>query len=68
MDAMDARLNEIEINLVSQEDTLQQLNQTVYKQQQQIDELRALYAALVQRLGDAGDGPSAYADERPPHY
>ncbi|MFA5487665.1 MAG: SlyX family protein [Candidimonas sp.] len=68
MDAMDARLNEIEINLVSQDDTLQQLSRTVYKQQQQLDELRALYTALVQRLGDADDGPSPYADERPPHY
>jgi SlyX protein len=65
---MDARLKEIEINLVSQEDTLQQLSQTVYQQQRQIDELRALYTALAKRLGDANDGPSAYADERPPHY
>ena len=46
------------------------LNQTVYKQQKQIDELDALCIALAKRLADVHarlpDGLAA--NEKPPHY
>lgn len=65
------RLIEIEIKLTGQEDLVQELNQLVYQQQKQIDELRALCSLLVRRMGDASDstgGADAYVDEKPPHY
>jgi SlyX protein len=69
---MQERLTEIEIKLSQQEDLLDTLNQTVYRQQEKIDELEALCAALARRLRDAahsGDAEdSAPGDEKPPHY
>lgn len=64
------RFIKIEIKLTSQEDLLQELNDLVYRQQKQIDELRALCTELVKQLGDAaGDGGEPYTgDQRPPHY
>jgi SlyX protein len=63
------RLVEIEIKIARQEDMVETLNQTVYRQQKKIDELEALCAALVRRFKDVqssdGHGP---ADEKPPHY
>jgi len=66
---MEERLVEIELKVVSLEDTVQQLNQLVYEQQKQLDELRALCRLLIRRQED-GDGqpPGQPADERPPHY
>ena len=63
------RFIDIEIKLTAQEDLAQQLSEQVYQQQKQIQELQALYKALVRRLneGDAS-GADAYTQERPPHY
>lgn len=63
------RLIDIELKLTAQEDLAQQLSDQVYEQQKQIQELQALYKALVRRLseGDAG-GADPYAHEPPPHY
>lgn len=64
------RLMEIEIKLSRQEDLLDTLNQTVYRQQRQIDELEAMCTALVRHFKErqeaAGEGHLAH--ERPPHY
>jgi SlyX protein len=67
------RVADIEMTLARQEDLLDALNTTVWKQQRRIDELEALCAALAQRLADAqrriGDaGSQAPAHEIPPHY
>lgn len=63
------RFIDIEIKLTAQEDLTQQLGDQVYQQQKQIQELQALYKALVRRLSEGeGDGPDPYAQERPPHY
>ncbi|MDS1139357.1 SlyX family protein [Pusillimonas sp. SM2304] len=65
------RLVDIEIKLTDQEDLVQELNQLVYQQQKQIDELRALCTALVKRLGETAGGDAGadpYAHEKPPHY
>ncbi|CAN5287109.1 hypothetical protein BH11PSE11_BH11PSE11_08000 [soil metagenome] len=64
------RLIDIEIKFARQEDLLESLNQTVYRQQKKIDELEALCAALARRMQDssAGGDESSGADERPPHY
>lgn len=64
------RLVDIEIKLSRQEDLVDALNQTIYRQQKKIDELEALCTALARRLqelqqGIAERGP---AHEIPPHY
>ncbi len=64
------RMIALESKLTSQEDLVDVLNQTVYRQQKKIDQLEELCIALAKRLSniqsqDAGDMP---ANERPPHY
>ncbi|MDB5798833.1 MAG: SlyX family protein [Paucimonas sp.] len=64
------RLIEIEIKLTRQEDLLDTLNRTVFRQQEKIDRLESLCSALALRIKDmqaARDEPGP-ADERPPHY
>lgn len=67
---MEERLVEIELKLLGLEDTVQSLNEQVYAQRKQLDELRALCRLLLQRqeAQEGGDAPRAPADERPPHY
>lgn len=68
----EARIMEIEIKVARQEDLLDTLNTLVYRQQQKIDQLETLCAALARLVKEpasdnrANDGNSA--DERPPHY
>ena len=66
----DDRLVEVETKLAYQEDTIQQLNDVICRQQDQIDALRAQYELLVTRVkeldADRPDGDDI--DERPPHY
>ena len=69
--ATETRLVDIEIKLTALEDLVQTLNDQVYQQQKHIEDLRALCAALVQRLEDAADdggGTTSYTHEKPPHY
>lgn len=67
---MEQRLIDIELKLVSLEDTVQSLNEQLYEQGRQLDELRALCRLLVARLDEptGSGGNTAPADERPPHY
>ncbi|MFA7668310.1 MAG: SlyX family protein [Burkholderiaceae bacterium] len=70
---MEQRFVDIELKLISLEDTVQQLNAVVYEQRKQLDELRALCRLLLQRQAESdGTGPGSsytgHADERPPHY
>lgn len=64
------RLNDIESKLASQEDLVDTLNQTVYRQQKKIDELEALCAALARHIRDMRDaaGAGGPANDKPPHY
>lgn len=65
----EARLIEIEIKLTRQEDLLEELNTLVYRQQQKIDQLETLCAALARLVKEpAGDQEGSSANERPPHY
>jgi SlyX protein len=65
----DERITNLEVKLSFSEDLLEELNQTVYKQQQQIDaliqEVKALKLQMASQL--PSDGISA-RDEIPPHY
>lgn len=63
------RMVELEIRVARQDDMLEVLNQTVYRQQKQIDDLQALCAALARRLQEMRDAPEAGpANDKPPHY
>ncbi len=65
----DERITNLEVKLSFSEDLLEELNQTVYKQQQQIDaliqEVKALKLQMASNL--PSDGTNA-RDEIPPHY
>ena len=66
---MESRITEIEIKLGLSEDHLEELNRTVFRQQQQIDLLQAQIRELYQLLQPAA--PSEVRnprDEIPPHY
>ena len=66
---MESRLNELEAKLSLAEDLLDALNRTVYRQQQQIDQLQQDVRALRQQLQDGAPGEAASpGDEIPPHY
>jgi SlyX protein len=63
------RITNLEIKLSFTEDLIDQLNQTVYKQQQQIEFLyRELKSIKEQASGDDGAGSNSPKDEVPPHY
>ena len=65
----DERITNIEVKLSFAEDLVEELNQTIYKQQQQIDmlinEVRALKLQMASNLPSYGNSPR---DELPPHY
>jgi SlyX protein len=66
---MESRITELEIKLSLGEDNLEALNRTVFRQQQQIDELRLQLRELYQLLQtDATGEPRNLRDEIPPHY
>lgn len=62
------RLENLEIRLASQDDLLDALNQTVYRQQKKIDELEALCAMLSRRLAELPTQGGALPHDKPPHY
>ncbi len=65
----DARLTELEIKASYAEDLLEQLNATIYRQQQQIDLLLREVMSLRQQLPEGGAPVLRNArDELPPHY
>ncbi|MFA6313738.1 MAG: SlyX family protein [Sterolibacterium sp.] len=67
---MESRLAEIEIKLSYAEDMLEDLNKTVFRQQQQIEQLQKELRALSQQLqaDDTQASPRNLRDEMPPHY
>ncbi|MEI8162595.1 MAG: SlyX family protein [Betaproteobacteria bacterium] len=66
---MESRLTELEIKLGLGEDHLEQLNRTVYRQQQQIDLLQIQVRELYQMIQpSAPSEPRNLGDDIPPHY
>ncbi|MEO8134941.1 MAG: SlyX family protein [Betaproteobacteria bacterium] len=63
------RFAEIEAKLTFSEDMLDQLNRTVYRQQQQIDRLQQELRELQEIAEGAGTTEAVQPrDEVPPHY
>ena len=68
-DATTQLLDALEIKASYADDLLDQLNITLYRQQQQIDSLLQQIAQLRQQMPEAGSGSAAdLRDELPPHY
>lgn len=67
---MQDRLTDIEIKLAHAEQSLSELSDVMFQQQQQIDRLERLVATLNERLqaNESGGGIGDPAQERPPHY
>jgi SlyX protein len=66
---MEARINELEAKLVFAEDLLEELNRTVYRQQQQIDLLQRQMRELREQLAASAPAEGrSLRDEIPPHY
>ncbi len=67
---MEDRLERIETKISFAEDLLEELNLTVYRQQQQIDRLVAQVARLTEQIGElrAPSRPGDLRDDIPPHY
>ena len=66
---LEQRLNDLEIKASYTEDLLDQLNLTVYRQQQQIDDLARELLRLRQQVPEGGGAaPRNLRDELPPHY
>jgi SlyX protein len=62
------RIDALESRLAYQDQTIEQLNETITAQWKQIDALTRQLAALTERLQEAEAGAPAPANERPPHY
>lgn len=68
-DIIDHRLTELEIKTSFNEDLLEQLNQTVFRQQEQIEALIREVRELRRQQPDNGPGATpGLRDELPPHY
>lgn len=68
---MEERLEVLETKLMATEDLVEELNRTVWRQQQDIDLLREHIRQLAQHLKAQSQQPSAPwrpEDEVPPHW
>ncbi|MBU3610546.1 SlyX family protein [Polynucleobacter wuianus] len=62
------RITNLEIKLSFTEDLIEKLNETVYKQQQQIEFLYRELKAIKEQASSGGGGGGSLKDEIPPHY
>ena len=67
---MDDRLVEIETKAAYQEHTIAELNDVIYRQQQQIDQLELICKALSDRMQDMNESATTekIGHEKPPHH
>ncbi|KQW46662.1 MULTISPECIES: SlyX family protein [unclassified Roseateles] len=69
LQALEQRITDLEIKASFAEDTVEQLNQVVVRQQAQIDRLVRELVQLRDRAAAAEPGgPGGMRDELPPHY
>jgi len=66
---VESRITELEIKLGLGEDHIEELNRTVFRQQQQLDLLQAQIRELYLQIQPTATGePRNLRDEVPPHY
>lgn len=69
MNSTDTRITDLEIKISYAEDLIDELNRTVFRQQQQIDFLIGEIKALRDQVRNAAPAePLNLRDEIPPHY
>ena len=68
--AVNARLEALEVRVAYQDQVIEDLNQTVIAQWKQIDSLRRQFGDLVNRVQEVEDnaGGSGAPEPPPPHY
>ena len=62
------RLVDIEIKISHQEDLVETLSQTIYRQGRRIDQLEAMVASLVDHVRTLQSTRQGPVNEKPPHY
>jgi len=66
---MESRITELEIKISYAEDMIDELNHTIFRQQQQIDLLLTQMRALREQMQTAMPNEAlSLRDELPPHY
>jgi SlyX protein len=67
---MQGKIEQIEIKIAYLEQANAELSDVVYRQQQELDALRARLLAITTKLDTAQASPTTYKpeDEKPPHY
>lgn len=69
MNTVESRLTDLEIKISFTEDMVDELNRTVFRQQQQIDLLTQQVKALREQVQTSEPAePRSLRDELPPHY
>ena len=66
---IEARITELEIKISYSEDMVDELNHTIFRQQQQIDQLIKQIKTLGEQIQNAAPAEQrSLRDELPPHY
>ena len=66
---LEARVTELEIKISYSEDMVDELNHTIFRQQQQIDQLIKRIKTLGEQIQNAAPAEQrSLRDELPPHY
>ena len=69
LEQLESRVMELEVKASYTDDLVEQLNMTIYRQQQQIDALINEVRQLRSQVPEGGQGaPRNLRDELPPHY
>mgnify|MGYP003946873263 CR=1 FL=1 len=68
VDALNERIDALEMRLTYQDVTIETLNQTITTQWVEIDRLTRQVAELKERLQEAESNAPGPANEPPPHY
>ena len=68
IDALNERIDALEMRLTYQDVTIETLNQTITAQWVEIDRLTRQIAELKERLQEAESNAPGPANEPPPHY
>jgi SlyX protein len=62
------RFINLEIKLAQQEDLVDELHKTIYRQERRIDGLEAMVAKMAEHVRTLRDAGQAPLNEPPPHY
>jgi len=64
----EARLEDLETRAAYQEDTIQQLNDALVRQQHRMDQLEGMLRVLIEQLRTADEPDDPLNEPPPPHY